>query len=194
MSESTDLKGKMFTRVVDGHELTAEISPASWMYQGYGLQLRVKLADAGGGAHGGDAYLNDKSVDGSQPTEQQVMDLFSKVGLCKCSKRGCKRMAFDPATASTNRDGKCEACFMEKLNADLQKSQEKQRKKDAERDAKMKAEGYTHKVVAWVHPKGGGDDFQLIMHTMGKPTDASIKARLRKAGSVIDTDYKVTEL
>lgn len=193
MSESTDLKGKTFTRVVDGHELKANISPASWMYPGYGLQLRVSLADAGGGASGGVAYLNDKAVDGSSPTEEQVMNLFGKVGLCKCSKRGCAHMAFDPATVKSNREGECEPCFMDKLNAVFVMEHEKESKKEAALDAKMKAKGYTHKVVAWVHPLRG-DDYQLIMHTMGKPTDAYIKTELKKARSRIDTDYKIIEL
>lgn len=147
MSESTDLKGKTFTRVVDG----------------------------------------------SSPTEEQVMDLFGKVGLCKCSKRGCTHMAFDPATLKTNREGKCEPCFMDKLNADFAKEQEKESKMEAALDAKMKAKGYTHKVVAWVHPPRG-DDYQLIMHTMGKPSDADIKKELKKARSRIDTDYIISEL
>lgn len=27
---------------VDGHQITAEVSPCSWMYNGYGLQLTVR--------------------------------------------------------------------------------------------------------------------------------------------------------
>lgn len=194
MSTTSDVKGRTFTHVVDGHELTATVSPASWMYAGYGLQLRVSLTDAGGGARGGEAYLHDKAVDGSQPTDEQVMGLFRRVALCKCSQPGCERLAFDPAVLSTNRDGQCEQCFMTKLRATFDAAAAKEAQKEAALDAKMKAKGFTHKVVAWVHPKAGGDDFKLIMHTVGKPTEAQIKKELRKSGSSVETDYNVVEL
>lgn len=194
MSAPSDVKGRTFTHVVDGRELTATVSPASWMYAGYGLQLRVTLPDAGGGALGGDAYLHDKSVDGSQPTEEQVMGLFRRVALCKCSQPGCERVAFDPAKMSTNRGGQCEECFMTKLRAQFDAAAAKEAKKEAALDAKMKAKGFTHKVVAWVHPKAGGDDYKLIIHSVGKLTDAAIKKELRKEGSNVETDYTIVEL
>lgn len=194
MSTTSDLRGRTFTHVVDGRELTATISPASWMYPGYGLQLRVTLPDAGGGALGGDAYLHNKEVEGSQPTEEQVMGLFRRAALCECSQPGCERVAFDPAVMHTNRGGQCEECFMTKLQAQFDAVAAREAKKEAALDAKMKAKGFTHKVVAWVHPKGGGDDYKLIIHSVGKLTDAAIKKELRKEGSNVETDYAIVEL
>ncbi len=53
---------------------------------------------------------------------------------------------------------------------------------------------YTHKVVAWIHPAAGGDDYQVDIYFGGKPTDEQIKASLKKSRSRVLDDYTLYDL
>ncbi|ABO59819.1 hypothetical protein Bcep1808_6932 (plasmid) [Burkholderia vietnamiensis G4] len=180
-----NLKNVKVVRSIGGVELAATVDPCSWMYPGYGLQISVMM-DGGGKAH-----LNQKSLAFEQATESDVKTLLEGVRIVPCKQ--CSKPAFDPTSVSTNREGECESCFMAKLNAEFAASQEKERKKLAKLDAKYKRQGFTHRVDAWIHPSGGGDDRQ-VSYYMTDPTDEQIKKELKKSGSCVLDDYKVIPL
>lgn len=176
-------KNKTHQWTIEGASLKAEISPCSWMYPGYGLQLKVTLNE-------GCAYLKSK-VTFEDATDELFLEMCDQVKLVKCS---CGNAAFDPATIDTNRNGKCEPCFIADLNKEYEEAQKKEQQKILRMDKRRLKEGYTHKVVAWVHPSRGGDDYMIDIYYGAKPTDAQIKASLRKQGSRVLDDFKVHDL
>lgn len=163
----------------------AEVSPCSWMYSGYGLQLRVEIEG------GGWATVNDKSIQFEDADEDQAKGLIGKLKLCPCKK--CSSPAFDPSTCSTNREGVCERCFLKQLQADCEAAQAKEEKKLKRKDARLKLQGFTHRIDAWIHPASGGDDYQVSIW-MVNPTEKDIHKELRKAGSCEVNDFKMIEL
>lgn len=58
-------------------------------------------------------------------------------------------------------------------------------------DASMKAQGFTHRVDAWIHPSSGSD-YQKQQFFKNEPTKAQLFIML--ASSEVKTDYKVTAL
>lgn len=175
------------TRVIGAATLTATVSPCSWMYPGYGLQIQIQLAP-----NGGTAYLISKGKSFTEATEADIDAMLESVKLVQCSR--CGSLAFDPETVSTNRAGKCETCFI----GDLDKELDAARKKDAEKlkrtNARMKAKGMTHRVDAWVHPAGGGDDYLVSLYVNGAPTKSLIQKELKKLKSSILDDYTIQAL
>lgn len=181
-----DLARKVLTREVDGVALSLEVDPCSWMYLGYGLQASVTMAG------GGNATLSDKGIAFKDATLEDLQRMLDQVGIVVC--KTCGKPAFDPATVSTNRAGECEMCFMAKLNASFQKSVEKEKKRMAKLDVKYKALGYTHRVDAWIHPAGEGDDQQVSFYVQGAPSKELIQGKLKKSRSSVLDDYTVVTL
>lgn len=64
----------------------------------------------------------------------------------------------------------------------------------AQRDVRMKREGWTHRVTAWSHPAAGGDDFMFDVYFVGKPTKKQIEKQFRDAGSCVFNDFQVVVL
>jgi len=81
---------------------------------------------------------------------------------------------------------------LDRLLAEYHKEQEKQGERNAARDLRMKRKGYTHKVLACIHPSAGGDDFFTQTYFKGEPTKVDIAALLRK--SAVKDDYRVEVL
>lgn len=99
---------KAFT--VDGHQITAEVSPCSWMYKGYGLQIMMRH-DSGARM----SVLLKKPFE--QATEEDAENLLKGIQLAKCLTPDCKGVQFvDPAS---NRTGFCEKCFLDKINSEF---------------------------------------------------------------------------
>lgn len=105
---------KAFT--VDGHQITAEVSPCSWMYEGYGLQLTVCHTS------GANIYpLLKKPFE--QATEEDAESLLKGIQLAKCLTSECDGIQFvDP---TSNRAGFCEKCFLEKLGREFEEENRK---------------------------------------------------------------------
>lgn len=76
--------------------------------------------------------------------------------------------------------------------AKFNKSEKDFQEKLVKDDAKHKAKGFTHRVMAWVHP-ASGDDYQMIIW-MVNPSDADIVAQLKKKKSTVTNDYKLIVL
>ena len=58
-------------------------------------------------------------------------------------------------------------------------------------ERKLRKEGFTHKVVAWVHSDHGDDQCKVVYYR-GEPSKRSLSGLVR--GSVVKNDYKVTTL
>ncbi|MDK9702470.1 MAG: hypothetical protein OEL20_04970 [Sulfuritalea sp.] len=183
--EPSELARVAVTRDIDGHKLSLEVSPCSWLYPGYGLQVQITLH--GGGGH---AYIHNKELHFEKATMADLERMFDQVKLVPCKK--CGKPAFDPATVDTNRAGECEECFMDRLNAELKKAQEKEDRRMRRLDATHRAQGYTHRIDAWIH--GGGDDRQVSFYSKGKLTTKEVKALIRKQGSMKDDDFTIVTL
>ncbi|KRP87418.1 MULTISPECIES: hypothetical protein [Pseudomonas] len=172
-----------FTAMRGDVELTAEVSPCCFMY-GSGLQITVYLPDRGR------TYVLKKEIPIKDATEEDCHALLETVGVVPC--KNCQKPAFDPATCGTTRDGECETCFLDKAMAKFNKSEKDFQEKLVKDDAKHKAKGFTHRVMAWVHP-ASGDDYQMIIW-MVNPSDADIVAQLKKKKSTVTNDYKLIVL
>ena len=175
------------TRAIGAATLTATVSPCRWMYPGHGLQIQIQLAP-----NGGTAFLHSKGKAFADATEADIDAMLESVKLVQCSR--CGNHAFDPETVRTNRAGKCETCFM----GDLDKELDAARKKDAEKlkraDARMKTKGMTHRVDAWVHTAGGGDDYLVSLYVNGDPSKSLIQKELKKLKSSVLDDYTIQAL
>jgi hypothetical protein len=173
------------TTECNGTQLTAEVSPCVWMYPAYPLQIRINMAG------GGNAFKVHKGLTWGTATEEDVVALAESVSVCACSR--CGKPAFDPATVETNRGGLCESCFMADLTATYQKEVEKEMQAVRAEDDKMRADGFTHKVEAWIHP-AQGDDYQIDFYVTSRPLDDTIVAMLARRGSAVPSDYVIKVL
>lgn len=167
-----------------GAKLSASVSPCVWLYNSP-FQITVTLVE------GGTTFVADEDVKFASATEADVARLLARVQVKKCRTRGCQNPAFDPATTSAHRDGKCDQCFMKNLNKELEKAQAAERRKLAQMDRLYRARGFTHRVEAWVHADGG--DKQLSIW-LANPTDDSIRNELRLAGADVAQGYTLHPL
>lgn len=183
------LKNLQMTKDIGRSILKAEVSPCVFMYQGYPLQLTIEL-DSGGHVSISD---NATGITAANATESDVVNLIDKVKLCECKR--CKAPAFDPTSVETNRDGLCEKCFMSDLRADLDKAMKKDQAKLARLIAKYKKQGFTHHVVAWVHP-AQGDDYQIdiFMKSPNGVDPEEVKEYLKMKRSTVLDDFKVNAI
>lgn len=170
-----ELRGYRRTHYHEGMPLHVEVSPCSWAYPHYGLQISVRMPDE----HC--AFLS-KKIDFETATRKDVEDLVSTISFQKCNK--CDSKTFNPATVKTNRSGLCNSCFTAESN--LRFAEELA--KEQELEASMKRDGFTHKTIMWVH-KNSGDDRQVILYTKGEPKASDVKAELKELGSVVHDDY-----
>jgi len=53
-------------------------------------------------------------------------------------------------------------------------------------DAKHKSKGYTHKVDAVIHPKCGGDDYEVTVYYVGEPSKPNVERLLARTSCVTD--------
>ena len=174
------------TWTVDGNELTAAVSPCSWMYPNYGLQVHVKLLSTGQ-MH----YVLRNDLPYEKATEADCEDICAKItfATCACGKPYIR--GEEPNDRSKQRTV-CEACRVAPILADIAKIEAKEKKREERADARQKAKGMKYKTVMWVH--AGGDDYALVMYTSYKPTDEEIKKALKRRGSRVDNDYSTKAL
>ena len=166
--------------------ITAEISPCSYMYSTSGLQISVVLKATG------QREFPRKPVNFADATEADAMELVNSIvyTTCKC---GNARIDAEKMGLNSNRGELCETCFMYDLNAQFAIDKAKEDKRLLAYDNKMKAKGYLHKVCAWIHPKRGGDDYQIDYYFMELPTDEAVQKLLAKKSSITN-DYIIKSL
>ncbi|HCF4080915.1 hypothetical protein ACEP6V_21605 [Pseudomonas aeruginosa] len=163
---------------------SAEVSPCCWMYQNYGLQLKVELAN------GGHTFVHTHKILFEEATVQQATELIGGLRICACSK--CSSPAWDPSTLKTNRKGLCEACFIAEIRAEIEADQKEEEARLKKLDARRKAEGYTHRLDAWIHP-AFSDDFQVTAWIQN-PTEESVKKFLKDKGCTVQRDFSLIKL
>lgn len=157
----------------DGRTVHGEISPCAWMYPGYGMQVRLALKLHACNAES--EFLRWKT-----PYKQSSdSDVLAHVHAF-LAKDGLKNLE-----AALVRWAQAQAEFAEQ--------DRKLAAADARRVASRKAKGYTHRMLAWVHPRAGSD-FQIEAWFKSEPTRPEVVAILRKQGSVLFDDFKVETL
>jgi len=167
--------------------LVATISPCSWMYPNYGLQVELRIEATGGTAH-----LLNRSLPFAEATEADFNAMVAQARIVPCPR--CQSPAFDPTTAGTNRNGLCETCFLADLKAESAAARVREEESLRKMDTKMRRKGMTHCVDAWIHPSAGGDDYQMQLYVRGEPSEGLIQKELKRAGSSVRTDYAVRPL
>jgi hypothetical protein len=177
--------------------VTASISPCSWLYPSYGLQLHFKLPTDNASPNGGEFVVLKKPWADctSADIDLMVTQMRAKLedgGLLACPT--CGKLTWNRAIFRNKfRNQNCETCFMVTLKSDFAAIVLKENKRIARMDAKRKKEGFTHRVDAWIHPSTG-DDEQISWYTRQVPTDAATRAFLVSKGSRVVNDYTVLEL
>jgi hypothetical protein len=78
-----------------------------------------------------------------------------------------------------------------KMEQEFAAIQASENEKELAEERKLRKEGFTHKVVAWIHSDYGDDQCKVVYYR-GKPSKRSLSALVR--GSVVKDDYKVTSL
>jgi len=191
MTKTKSRKFKKYgRRITDGVQLSAEVSPCVFMYQGYPLQITVSLI-GGQGEQFAIAYAADRTKTAKTYMDSDVRRLLKAVRVAPC--RRCSSPAFDPATIETNRDGLCEVCFIADLNTKWVVEAEAERQELIALDAEMKAQGMRFRLNAWVHADDG-DDFEIEYHFKQRPTAEQVTKLLKQRGSSCFHDYSVTAL
>lgn len=165
-----------------GHALTVSVSPCSWLYQNYGLQIQYTSPRSCG-------YLNNKTKTIKNATREDVQALLDSLTPEPC--KVCKHQHL--FNHHSNRKHTCEVCFLTKLNAEFDQLDAQDHQEQITQDSKMRLQGATHRVSAWVHPPHG-DDCQIDMYFTGEPNPATIKRELRKRKSRRTDDYTVVDL
>lgn len=166
--------------------LNAAISPCSWMYPHYGLQVAITLNDDC------TVFVRDKNVPFADAQEDHVVRMTDSVQVIACPR--CRAPAFDPSSVDTNRDGLCEACFMSDLNEQFAAAKRLEAATEKAMDARWMADGYRYKVVAWVHPLKGGDDYAIVRYFKRRPRASVIASHLRRIGSAVTDDYEIRKM
>jgi hypothetical protein len=167
------------------------VSPCCWMYPGYGLQVEYRTPD--GASHG---HLQNKKLDVARNREAakraDVEALLARLTPARCACGKATLLNPQDAGQSYDRAGTCEPCFLKRLREEFAREDEQFQQELAREDKKRKKQGYTHRIDAWVH--AGGDDQEVSWYTKGRPTDAQVKALLKRRRSRVLDDYKVVEL
>lgn len=159
-----------------GTRVYVEISPCSWIYQGYGLQ--VKLALYLNAPNAASVFTIDRSFEACGATSGDLRSAARALATDWLRVNGCGPL----------REAKAR---WEKVQADFKREAEEREAKLKKEIAKAKAEGFTHRLSAWVHPTHGDDEY-VELWFKGAPGSADIARVLRN--SVVKTDYSVTEL
>jgi len=174
------------TYTVHGHAVTVTVDPCSWMYPGYPLQVTCKGLRT-------DATVSDRShrQDTATPEDVRTM-LETQLTVEPCDTCG-ELHFFTSAGPLSNRGHTCEPCFLTKLEAEWKEEDAREKIKERKEDERRKRQGYTHKLVAWVHPPRG-DDYQIVAYTKGAISVPKIASILRRRKSQVLDDYSLTPL
>lgn len=164
----------------DGVDVTVILSPCSWMYPHYGLQIQLSL---GIQPNAGSEFVCEKGVTCVGVPMDRLTEMAEAQAL-----RWLKANGTAPLVAAAKRWSDAHAEF-EKQNAEFEKRAA--RRLTAER-VRMLKKGFTHCLEGVIHPRSGGDDRFFRCYTMGEPTQATIAQQLK--ASEVKTDYRIFAL
>ena len=145
------------------------ISPCSAMTPGYGLQVHLSLKEHG---------ANSESV------------FLLRKGLALTDKNADMLVSEYLAANGTSELQRLAEEYSASLE-EFSKLRESAAQLAVERHIKMRAKGYTHHTVAWIHPEQGSDQ-QVEFYSVGPPTAKDMKRVLRD--SIEKTDFRTIEL
>jgi hypothetical protein len=164
----------------NGEQVFFSVSPCSWMYPNYGLQVQLSLAENAVNAES--EFILDKAFDAMKKPMPELEAAAKGMAEKWLAENGAailhERVATWRARAS-------------EFDAEMQKEAKREAAAQKRRDKSHKAKGFTHRVNAWIHPDQG-DDFERIAYVVGKPEKADIAKIL--SSSTVKDDYVVTEL
>ena len=168
--------------------LTVAISPCCWMYPNYPFQIQVHIAETGD-----HTIVSKNGLSFADATEADVDSLVASLSIVQCPR--CQSPMFErTGNEAHNPDKLCSKCILADLTEQFEASKKKAEEKQQKEDATRKAEGYSHRINARIHPAGGGDDYQVVMYASRRPTKATMRSQLRKLGSEVFDDYLITKL
>ena len=167
--------------VISGHEVEVSISPCSFMYPNYGVQLETKIVK--NGRIVSKDYILDKNILIEDATETDIAFMLTQVKFTTCS--DCGETIFVPIYESNNREGCCELCFMKKLTAKYDARKVELDKKFKAFCGKMKTKGYSFYVDVVVHSNRGSDKSSAVFLTE-VPVDlkAYLKTQFPRAAQI----------
>lgn len=163
----------------DSVDVTVVISPCSWMYPNYGLQIQLSL---GIQPNAGSEFVCEKDVTCVGVPIDRLTEMAEAQALRWLKANGtaplvAKAQAWVDALAQFRKD---DAVF-----------QDREKKRLAAERTRMQKKGYTHCLEGFIHPSSGDDRF-FRCYSVGEPTQADI-AKVLKA-SQVKTDFRVYSL
>lgn len=168
--------------------LLVSISLCNWMYPNYPFQIQVNIGETGD-----HTIASKKGLSVKDAAEADVDALVASLMIVRCPR--CQAPMFERTGDQPHNPEKlCSKCVLADLNQQFEASKKRAEDKERQEDAKMKAQGYTHRVNARVHPAVGGDDFQVVFYASSMPTKPAIKAQLQKLGSEVFDDFIITKI
>lgn len=167
-----------FTLPFGGREVFVSISPCSWMYDTYGLQ--VSLATKANACNAESEFVRDKSIQAATMSRDDLRAAAETTAVQWLEANGLSKL--DEAVSVWA----VKAGTFAKTIAAAAKKEAKARLK---RLTKLQAKGFTHVMDAWIHPESG-DDYRAEVCFSEPPTKEDIKRALR--ASTVKTDYKVS--
>jgi hypothetical protein len=181
---------KEYVRQLDSTTtLIGRVSPCVFMTANYPLQISVQLMV--NGEFAGYSYASDPRLTATTARDADVEALLAAIRLLPCIR--CNAPTIDPSTATTNRAGLCEGCFMRDLREQFDRESRAEERRIALRDRRMKAKGLKYRVSAWIHP-AEGEDYQCDWYEPHLPGRREIERHLRELRSVVVDDYQVVKL
>lgn len=168
---------------VHGFAVDVETSPCCFMYEGYGLQVKVTMPDGRS-----EFYCHTRAVDPRKATRADVQSLIegqSERATCSCAAPFLRGVRNTDRRAYTHL---CQPCRLARIQAEYEAEVEKEEQEEKKRDAEKKAEGYTCKVVAWLHP-AAGEDREVVVYFDGNPSKQDIVKHLKMRGCQRGDDF-----
>jgi hypothetical protein len=171
---------------VNGLKVKAHIPPYVWMYR-QGAIEEVCVVDE----RGCELRVNTKlNMNTNDPAELEALVSAHTYPTSVCKTCNSPMLAHSSHYRTPN---ECETCCKERISAEFNKLNERERFKDKVRDTAHKAQGYKFKAIMNVHPVSG-DDFQLVQYSFEKPSHKDIKAVLIDNKSTVFDDYRIDVL
>jgi len=167
---------------VHGLPVDVETSPCSFMYPHYGLQVRVVSPDGRS-----EFFCLDRQADPKTATRDSIQRLVEG----GCQRATCPTCANPFLKGAANKRAypeMCQVCRADRIQAEYQAELAKEEQEEKKRDAEKKAEGYTCKVVAWLHP-ADGEDREVTIYFDGDPNAHDIKKHLKLRGCQRGDDF-----
>lgn len=179
---------------VNGVAVTVEVSPCSWMYPTYGLQLHFRLpSDKARPVAGRFVNLKKPWAEVTRADyDGLVQDTLAKLaagGMQPCAT--CGTVTWNPVVfGPPKQTPRCDVCFTRELDKEFAQEEARAAARVRRKDRTMARQGFTHRVDAWVHP-ATGDDRAVSWYAKGRPTKQQIGSHLAALGSEVLDDYTV---